>query len=377
MHNNIFIPKLIKVGYQKRKGTYTGKLAYVIYVDENKKVRKEISWNSWRDKKIQHNDFDNEPTSGFVLNKKAGGYASHWNTRQTYCRVYDPRGFEIEITIPNLLYILENCNSIKGKGLEGEFTYGWSGTELLLLPVDAPDFKDHKAFSDALFGKKIGTKDIVPGRTYKFSNGEVHVYLGRFPEYDNDTYGDQKLNGTMISKNNFYFFKFNRLDEAKKYDENNGDYRGWYTSTYKSLPRIAQCLNEDSHPEYAWLMDFLEKDDKYKPKVEYELEKTPYTYDEFAQFITDEIKKNGYYGYLTFIGLNSKKEAVEKQIYSPYRSYSYRDRVDMAERIFYKGRRTRGKEMTLKEVFDLMKPVKINKIKKKNKTKSKGALQNA
>jgi hypothetical protein len=46
MQNNIFIPKVIKVGYQKRDGTYTGKLAYIIYIDDKKKVRKEKSWNA-------------------------------------------------------------------------------------------------------------------------------------------------------------------------------------------------------------------------------------------------------------------------------------------------------------------------------------------
>jgi hypothetical protein len=40
--------------------------------------------------------------------------------------VYDPRGFEFEISIPNLLYILQECTSTKGKGLDGEFVYlGW------------------------------------------------------------------------------------------------------------------------------------------------------------------------------------------------------------------------------------------------------------
>lgn len=41
--NNIFIPKEITVGFQNREGTYTGKLAYVIYKDENGKLRKEQS----------------------------------------------------------------------------------------------------------------------------------------------------------------------------------------------------------------------------------------------------------------------------------------------------------------------------------------------
>ena len=124
MNTTIFLPKTIKVGYQNRSDTYTGRLAYVIYYDQQNKLRKERSWEGWRDNKIEPQEFSNEPTSGFVLNKKVGGYDTGWNHRQTYTRVYDPRGFEFEITIPNLLYILENANSIKGKGLEGDFIYG-------------------------------------------------------------------------------------------------------------------------------------------------------------------------------------------------------------------------------------------------------------
>src|SRR5574343_1729160 len=139
MKSNIFIPKKIKVGFQNREDTYTKKLAYVIYYDEKGVLRKETSWQSWRDKTIEPVEFDNVPFSGFVLNKKVGGYSNyHWNPRQTYVRIYDPRDFEFEITVPNLLYILENGNSIKGKGLEGDFVYGWDGTELVLIPTCAP-----------------------------------------------------------------------------------------------------------------------------------------------------------------------------------------------------------------------------------------------
>ena len=68
MKSNIFIPKTINVGYQERSGTYTGKLAYVIYYDQKGKLRKEASWNSWRDKNIPNDEFDNIPMEGFVLN---------------------------------------------------------------------------------------------------------------------------------------------------------------------------------------------------------------------------------------------------------------------------------------------------------------------
>ena len=47
--NQLFIPGKIKVGYQNRDGTYTGKLAYVIYYDSKGKLRKEKSWTTWCD----------------------------------------------------------------------------------------------------------------------------------------------------------------------------------------------------------------------------------------------------------------------------------------------------------------------------------------
>ena len=70
MKTNIFIPSKINVGFQNRKDTYTGKLAYVIYFDEKGKLRKETSWQNWRDKNIPNEIFENEPIEGFVLNKK-------------------------------------------------------------------------------------------------------------------------------------------------------------------------------------------------------------------------------------------------------------------------------------------------------------------
>ena len=99
------IPKIIKVGYNERVDTYTGKLAYVIYIDETGKLRKEKSWKNWCDSNLGSDKFDNVPTSGFVLNKKVGDYRGGWNGRQAWIRIYDPRGFEFEISVNNLLFI--------------------------------------------------------------------------------------------------------------------------------------------------------------------------------------------------------------------------------------------------------------------------------
>lgn len=180
----IFIPKKLNVGFQGRAGTYSGKLAYVIYYDQTGKLRKETSWQNWRDKNIPNEEYDNEPMDGFVINKKVGGVEESWghfDARKTYVRVYDPRGFEFEITIPNLIWILENCDCIKGKGLDGKFVYGWNGTELLLVPVDSPDYKEIEEKNKVIHNNTfIKTKELIVGATYEDLNGKKYVYMGKF-----------------------------------------------------------------------------------------------------------------------------------------------------------------------------------------------------
>lgn len=178
----IYIPKKIRVGFQEREGCYTGKLAYVICYGKDGKIRKEKSWEGWRNKAIDPIEASNEPMDGFVLNKKAGDYSSRWGGRQAYARVHDPRGFEFEITIDNLLFILENCNSYPGKALEGQFVYAWEGKDLFLLPANCPDYQDMKAFSE-LKERKISPKKIKPGHEYLDKSNVKYIALGKCKWY--------------------------------------------------------------------------------------------------------------------------------------------------------------------------------------------------
>jgi len=177
----LFIPDKVAVGFKEREGTYTGKLAYVIYYDKKGVLRKERSWQSWRDSKIKPEEFDNVPTEGFVLNKGVGGTRNSygWNPRNEYIRVYDPRGFEFEISVPNLLFILKECDCSRGKGLEGEFVYSWDKSELVLVPVSSMDYKLSQEFTD-FKEKSVKVKELVDGATYTTKNMEDIVYVGRF-----------------------------------------------------------------------------------------------------------------------------------------------------------------------------------------------------
>ena len=361
MKSNIFIPKLCKVGFNKRSDTYTGKLGYIIYND-GKVWRKEPSWESWREKYISQEEFDakkaesfktqvknaennynvykndknnynksywdkfnsldeylkesrldsidnyrfnihgfvndesinpiefnNEPTEGFVLNKKAGGNKYSWNPRQTYCRVYDPRGFEFEITIPNLLYILENATSSKGKGLEGKFIYGWDGKDLVLVPEEAPEYKEMIEFTQ-IQDLKVAKKDLKIGGIYMTKSGKKATYLGYF-----DYYG---WRGDNEGKKHWFYTpddytKYNVLDlnNVKKYIEDE--------------PLIVEILTE------------LEKNERYKPKTileySYELKDETWVKDEFYKL------NKSYYSYsyrklTVYTPMKSKKNSY-KMIY--------------------------------------------------------------
>lgn len=270
MKSSIFIPKTINVGYQNRSGTYTGKLAYVIYYDEKGKLRKETSWNSWRDKNIPNNEYDNVPTEGFVLNKKAGDYSTGWDHRHAYCRVYDPRGFEFEITIENLLYILENANCIKGKGLEGEFVYGWDGKDLVLMPVESPDYKEISEFNKIVHNNEcIKAKDLIVGATYLTKDNESWIYMGKFDVYNQ--YGAWENKGK-----HFWFWKSS------------------YFEHYRSIPKnkFIKCVDDKCNEKYANIFDKLEGNPEYSPYDNSKDEYKYFTLDEFKNDHADYWRRN-------------------------------------------------------------------------------------
>lgn len=294
MQNNIFIPNKINVGFQNRSDTYTKQLAYIIYYDEKNVLRKETSWNSWRDKNIPNIEFENIPTSGFVLNKKVGGYCSGWNHRNTYVRIYDPRGFEFEIDVVNLLYILENTNSIKGKGLEGEFIYGFSGGDLILIPTSSPDYKEIIEYNKIVYEKNyIKAKDLIIGASYKKKDNKEYIYMGRFDYWSTDT--EYLYQGEWYS----YYdlpdrYRCDRLAKRKieksekRYwfteKDNNRSYR--YFESYKSISnKFINCSNSECIENYAELFDRLERDSNYSLIDETKNEIKSYTFEEFLDKI--------------------------------------------------------------------------------------------
>lgn len=345
MNTTMFIAETIKVGFQERYDTYSERLGYVVPMDNNGKFRKEKSFEKWCNPKLKPQQFQNTPTSGFVLNQRVGGENRGWKHRKTYVRVYDPRGFEVEISVDNLLYILEHTSSIVGKGLEGEFVYAWEGTELILLPTNAVDYKESLAYTEKERKQEYLTwRQLVVGGVYLSKDNVQLIYLGKHYEYTMD-YVPYKV--FKSSTKRFYFAVLNR------YTGKNGEFK---IEKFPSLnKKIIDVIDENQHIQYGDIMDYLENQSYYVPV---DLSKTivePMSWDFFEKMIRTATREFTMRAFpRTLIAENGNKFWISSDENFVFHFSGNDDGVKEVDN------RYKGKEYdvkTFKEVFDILKPV--------------------
>lgn len=182
MKSQLYIPKKLKIGFQNRSDTFTGKLSYIIYYDDKNVLRKQKSWEGWCDKTIEPIEVDNKPISGFVINKDVKRSSDWYNSGRTMVRIWDPRGFEFEITTNNLMFILMSVDCSK-RGLVGDFVYSWVDKQLVLLPIDSLEYSECVNYTN-LQSQKVKAKELIPGCYYLTKKQVKLYYIGKLPWYD-------------------------------------------------------------------------------------------------------------------------------------------------------------------------------------------------
>jgi len=352
MDDKLYIPKKLNVGFQLRGDTYSGRLGYVIYWDDKGKLRKQTSWENWRHKegdKVEVEDehdeenggyeiiandsvrplvTDNEPTEGFVVNKEVGGVSRYhdWydHDRIEKVRVYDPRGFEFEITIPNLLFILQECACSPGKGLEGQFVYAWAGPELVLLPVKSAEYKQSMEFT-GLQAKKLVKSDMIAGCAYTTKKLEKLIYLGKFDWYVYD-YITRKSYDTKCQK------KLNGHVFWQEYDKPDYDGRTGEFILEKGFTKLATRNTDAPVDNYAELVDQYLKSHLGSKMVGLELERkeVEFKYCDYRKM--DEVQGT----YFIPSGKNFYKLNIDEHCEWKDGGYEYDGyNVDTYERIIY------------------------------------------
>jgi len=293
------------------------------------------------------------------LNKKVGDYKSDWNHRHAYCRVYDSRNFEIEISIENLLYILENVTSTKGKGLEGFFIYAWDGKDLLLLPVDSPDYKEITKYNKILHQKNyVKAKELILGGTYKTKANEEYIYMGRFDYHDIKSERIYKENSrysyeyvyTDINKGKYHYFVLKEDDR---------DNKNFSILTLKSLgEKFIDVVSTECIENYADLFDKLERNTHYSPIDKSKDEYINYTLKEFLEKVNKDWGLHCYG--------SDKKEYYIGKVYNKLGYYFYENR---SNNDYYKYKRIEG---TIQELYDQIQSMYKNEYLANGKLYSEG-----
>lgn len=127
--------------------------------------------------KLPAQTYENKPMVGFKLGRNVRhGYG--WGQGNVKWRIEDPRGFELEITSPNLAQIMGFCTIEKGEILE-ECIWARLGAENILVPVSS-DLYEASIRNTERMGKKASMRDLKIGDSAILQNGEEGVYYGSF-----------------------------------------------------------------------------------------------------------------------------------------------------------------------------------------------------
>ena len=164
------------MGIKKEKDEdATAPLAFLVPYEDNAAGKKRMdsvdSWmtNSWHSTSMDPRPgliVDNKPMKGF----KIVGFASRWSTDNKTARISDPRGFELEIYIPNLVALIQDTTIVNGV-IQDQLIWAREGANNALISIHSEDYKTAWFEGDVL--------DPVAGDIVRDSKGITYQYLGK------------------------------------------------------------------------------------------------------------------------------------------------------------------------------------------------------
>lgn len=180
--SSIKIPSKVYVGFQGRRSEDEVPLGFMTPYDETAAGKKrQATVDGWANgyghsKTFNSVIIDNEPMIGFKIGR-AIRRSSRYSGTSTAVRIEDPRGFELEISIENLVMLM-NRNIMEDCELMQECVWGRDGGKNVLLPVNSDEYKKYLD-TQVLVSNKVSVKDIKPGDIIKLLGEEgTREYMG-------------------------------------------------------------------------------------------------------------------------------------------------------------------------------------------------------
>lgn len=178
----IKIPTHHYVGFSKREteniplGFMTPDGTDAAAIKRKKTVDDWATSSSYQTVKLPAKSFENKPLSGFKLgNNVRHGYG--WGQGNVKWRIEDPRGFELEISSPNLAQIIAITTIENGEILE-KCVWARMGAENILLPVNSDVYETAQANTERA-NTSVSLKDLKIGYKAILQNGKEGRYMGQ------------------------------------------------------------------------------------------------------------------------------------------------------------------------------------------------------
>lgn len=211
--------------------------------------------------------FDNTPQAGFSFDR----VTSRYRTNSKYFRVNDPRGFQIEITAKNLLYLISCTNSIGNGIISDEVVYARIGSNnWLILP-------EHMTTLKTIISNEIMVKNAIPMKRYTQRHVDNIIYLGEYyqanigpPYYSTDTYSFK------IEPKKKHLFVLYYANSA------------CYFKTISPMVKLRESRTDTTIPSSDEIYEKMS--DNKRETLEKAFSKTPFT-TEYKDFITDRLEK--------------------------------------------------------------------------------------
>lgn len=146
--------------------------------------------------KLPAQTYENKPMTGFKLGRNVRhGYG--WGQGNVKWRIEDPRGFELEISSPNLAQIMGFCTVQEGEILE-DCIWARMGAENILVPVNSDVYRATVRNTERA-SKSASLRDLNIGDTAILANGDEGIYYGVYYIYGVERYARTLTNTVQCS----------------------------------------------------------------------------------------------------------------------------------------------------------------------------------
>lgn len=199
--------KELVVGYHENFNLDIDKapLAFLTYDTHDAASKKRIDTvKNWYGSEKMCN-LDNPPLSGFTF----VDVVSRYRTKNKLMRVFDPRGFIVEVSIDILLEIMQSA-TIKNGVIQEKCFWARKGAENILIPENTPLHEQY--LNETVYAKaaNILTKNLKVGGLYINKDGKKYFYLGKLvlkvDEENTSSTAFTKYSDLVKNKYEFYVF---------------------------------------------------------------------------------------------------------------------------------------------------------------------------